>query len=64
VLNASNGQSGRTYYVRTSTNLDLPLNEWTFVATNNLTVSGNFTITVINRVSPTDPQRFYILQTQ
>jgi PKD repeat protein len=64
VLNGSNGQAGRTYYVLTSTNLHLPLSQWTRVATNVLSASGNFTLTVTNTVSPNVPQRFYILQAQ
>ena len=65
VINGSNGQSGGTYETLTSTNLALPFNQWTPVATNILNVSGNFTITATNVVNRTDPQRFYrILQTQ
>ena len=64
VLNGINGQSGATYYVLTSTNLVLPLSQWTPVATNTLGASGNFTITVTNTVTTRTPQRFYILQLQ
>jgi hypothetical protein len=64
VLNGINGMSGATYYVLMSTNLTLPLSQWTPVATNVLSASGNFTITATNAVTRTVPQRFYILQTQ
>jgi PKD repeat protein len=64
VLNGTNGQSGGTYYVLTSTSLSLPLSQWTPVATNVLSAGGNFTIIATNTVSPSVPQRFYILQTQ
>ena len=64
VVNGINGQSGGTYYVLMSTNPALPLSQWTPVATNVLSTSGNFTITLTNTVSRTVPQRFYILQTQ
>ena len=64
VLNGINGQSGGTYHVLMSTNLALPFSQWTAVATNVLSASGKFTITATNTVSPTVPQRFYILQTQ
>jgi len=64
VLNGINGQAGGTYYVLMSTNLGLPLHQWTPVATNILSASGNFTITVTNTLTPTVPQRFYILETQ
>jgi hypothetical protein len=64
VLNGSNGQSGATYYVLMSTNLFLPLSQWTPVATNTLGASGNFTITVTNTVTNSTPRRFYTLQLQ
>jgi hypothetical protein len=64
VLNGNNGQSGSTYYVLTSTNLLLPLNQWTRVATNVLSASGDFTATVTNTVTSGAGQQFYILQLQ
>ena len=64
VVNGSNGQSGATYYVLMTTNLSLPLSQWTPVATNILGAGGNFTITATNTVSRTNPHRFYILETQ
>ena len=64
VLNCTDGQSGGTYYVLMSTNLALPLSQWTPVATNVLSTSGNFNITVTKTVTRTVPIRFYILQTQ
>jgi PKD repeat protein len=64
VLNGTDGLSGGTYYVLMSSNLALPLSQWTPVATNVLSASGNFTITVTNTVSPNLPQSFYTLQTQ
>jgi PKD repeat protein len=64
VLDATNGVSGRTYYVLASTNVALPLNQWLPAATNILSTSGNFTITISNTVISTLPQQFYILKTQ
>ncbi len=64
VLNATNGQSGGTYYVLASTNLTLPLSQWTRLATNVLSTSGNFTTLVTNSVTPGAGQQFYILQLQ
>jgi len=64
VLDGTNGQSGGTYYVLTSTNTAVPLSQWTSVATNVLSASGNFTITVTNTFTASTAQRFYILQTQ
>jgi len=63
VLNGTYGSVG-TYYVLMSTNVALPLSQWTPVATNALSTSGNFTITVTDTVTRGVPQRFYILQTQ
>jgi len=64
VINGSNGFSGTVYYVLMSTNVSLPLNQWTPVATNVLNASGNFTITATNAVNLNVPQCFYILQMQ
>jgi PKD repeat protein len=64
VLNGTNGQGGNTYIVLMSTNLALPLSQWTAAATNLLSASGDFSITVTNTVSAKVPERFYILQTQ
>ncbi|MGA2750209.1 MAG: leucine-rich repeat protein [Verrucomicrobiota bacterium] len=64
VLNGINGQSGGTYYVLVSSNLALPLSAWTPVATNILSASGDFSITVTNTVSRNVRQQFYILETQ
>jgi hypothetical protein len=62
ILSATNGIAGGTYYVFSSTNLALPLSQWTPVATNVLSESGNFTTTVTN--ANTTTQQFFILQTQ
>jgi uncharacterized repeat protein (TIGR03803 family) len=62
ILSSTNGQSGGIYYVLTTTNLALPLSQWTPVATNIPSASGNFSITLSNTVTPTVAQRFYILE--
>jgi len=64
VINATNGWSGRTYFVLVSTNVALPLNQWLPATTNILSANGNFTITVTNTFNPAIPQQFYILKTQ
>ncbi|HEY1718651.1 MAG TPA: hypothetical protein VGH42_10235, partial [Verrucomicrobiae bacterium] len=64
VLNGSSGLSNRTYYTLMSTNVSLPLNQWSPAATNTLGADGNFTITATNAVNRNVPQRFYILQLQ
>jgi hypothetical protein len=63
-LNATNGQCGGTYCVLMSTNLALPLSQWTSQATKCLDAAGDFTITIPNAVDPTAPRRFYILRLQ
>jgi polygalacturonase len=45
VMSGTGGVAGGTYYVLTSTNVALPLNEWTPVATNQFDPSGNFIFT-------------------
>jgi PKD repeat protein len=62
IFNGGNELSGLTCYVLRSTNLALPFNQWTPVATNVINSSGNFTITATNAVNPNLPQCFYILQ--
>jgi hypothetical protein len=64
VVNGANGLSGATCYVLMTTNLAQPFNQWTRVATNILSASGNFTITASNSVDPHAPQRSYVLQMQ
>lgn len=64
VLDAQNGLQGHSYAVLRSPNAALPLNQWTPIATNFPTASGNFSITVTNAVDPTAPQRFFILKLQ
>jgi len=64
VMNGTNGLATGTYYVLASTNLSLPLNQWTPVATNMLSASGNFTITATNAVNRNVAKQFYILQLQ
>jgi PKD repeat protein len=62
IINGSNGVSGQTYYVLTTTNLTFPGNLWVPVATNVLGGDGNFSLTVSNVVSATIPQSFFRLQ--
>jgi alpha-tubulin suppressor-like RCC1 family protein len=63
-LSGTNGQSGRTYYTLMSTNIILPLNQWTLVGINRLGNDGNFTFTATNAVSVNALQQFFILQLQ
>jgi autotransporter-associated beta strand protein len=60
VMSGTNGVPYWTYYVLTSTNVSLPVSNWTVVATNAFGGSGNFSFTN----SPHAPQTFYQLQLQ
>ena len=59
VLSGSNGSAGATYRVLTSTDLALPVAQWTAIATNNFDEEGNFSFT---NGAAADAQRFYLLR--
>ena len=59
VLGGTNGAAGKNYYILTSTNVALPLTNWTPLATNSFDVNGNFRST--NGIDVTRPQSFFIL---
>jgi autotransporter-associated beta strand protein len=61
VISGAAAQAGATYYLLTSTNLLLPMRQWTAVSTNVAAQSNNFAFIATNAVSPTDPQQFFIL---
>jgi autotransporter-associated beta strand protein len=60
-ISGTNAQAGATYYLLTSTNLLLPLSQWTAVSTNVATGANNFSFIGTNAVSPNSPKQFYIL---
>jgi len=60
-LNATNGQAGCAYYLLESTNVALPRNQWTAVATNVLGASGPYTFIGTNVVTTGASQQFYLL---
>jgi autotransporter-associated beta strand protein len=62
IFSGTNGAGGDTYYVLSSTNLALPLSQWTYVSTNSFLGNGQFFIT--NPINPGNPQQFYLLQAQ
>ncbi len=64
VFTGSNAQSGDTCYVLSSTNLALPLSQWTPVATNVLSAGSGFTITATNALNHAVHEQFYVLKTQ
>ncbi len=47
-----------------STDLTLPVNQWTPLTTNNYDGTGSFSYTVTGAVTSGQPQQFYRLQTQ
>lgn len=61
VMSGTNGASGGTYSVLTTTNLIVPLSQWTTNASSQFDDSGNFAFT--NGISPNTPQQFYLLKT-
>jgi hypothetical protein len=62
ILNVANGITGGVFTVLMSTNLALPLTNWTTLATNIVGNTSNLTFTVTNAVSQTAPQQLYILK--
>jgi autotransporter-associated beta strand protein len=61
VITGTSGEAGAAYYLLSSTNIVLPLNQWQTVATNVLNASGSFTFIGTNAVKAGDQQQFYIL---
>ena len=60
ILSGIGGTNGGTYYVLTSSNLLVPLTNWTYLATNRFDSLGGF---IFTNASPTNaPQEFYLLQ--
>jgi hypothetical protein len=60
IISGSGGTAGSNYYVLTSTNVALPMNDWTRLATNVFESGGTFSFT--NAVDPNTPQQFFRLQ--
>ncbi len=61
IFSGSNGAPGWRYRVLISTNLMLPASQWLSIATNTFDASGNFDFT--DSISPSGPQKFYLLET-
>lgn len=60
VITGNGGPPEGTYYVLSSTNVALPLAQWTCESTNQFDESGNCTYT--NTINPADKSKFFILQ--
>jgi hypothetical protein len=60
ILSGSGGTSNGIYKVRTSSDLLVPLTNWSFILTDQFDSDGNF---IFTNTTPTNaPQLFYILQ--
>jgi hypothetical protein len=60
ILSGVGGTNNGAYYVLTTTNLPLPLTNWTRIATNHFDGTGHF---IFTNIAPTQaPQEFYLLQ--
>jgi hypothetical protein len=64
VFSGTGGSPMAPYYLRSSTNLLLPLGQWQTVATSQFDAAGNFSLTVAGAVDPAVARRFYRIQTQ
>jgi fibronectin-binding autotransporter adhesin len=62
VLSAVGGTPGGQVTILTSTNLQLPLSQWSTLTTGNFDSNGDFTYTVTGALNSGQPQQFYILQ--
>ena len=62
-IHGTNGTPNGQYVLLQSTNVALPLNQWTPALTNSFNGSGNFNLST-NIVNPSNPREFYILKTQ
>ncbi len=60
IITGTNGTAGQTYNILTSTNLALPLGNWTVLPASTFS-SGNFSIT--NTVDPSARQNYYLIRT-
>jgi autotransporter-associated beta strand protein len=60
IMIGSNGSLGGNYYVLASSNLLVPLTNWTYIATQAFNGDGTFSFT--NNVDPTVPRQFYVIQ--
>ncbi|EEF61857.1 beta strand repeat-containing protein [Pedosphaera parvula] len=59
IFSGSNGSQGGTYTVLATTNVALPLSQWTRVATNSFSPTGNFNST---NVIGANPQRYFSIE--
>jgi hypothetical protein len=60
IFSGGGGTARGTYYVLTSTNLSIPIAQWTLIATNQSDINGNFSTT--NTINYTNSDQFYIIK--
>jgi autotransporter-associated beta strand protein len=60
ILSGTGGAANGTYYILASTNITVPLTNWTVLVTNTFDASGGFSFT--NAVNPGSPQQFFTLK--
>jgi hypothetical protein len=58
----SNGMPGAPFSILASTNMTLPLSNWSVIQTGSF--DGNGSLRFTNAIDPAAPQRFYLLQLQ
>ena len=61
-MGGTGGTPNWNYSVLTSTNLALPLSQWSVIASDQFDLAGNFSFNT--PVNPADGQRFYVLRSQ
>jgi hypothetical protein len=59
-ITVTNGVAGGTFYVLSTTNLTLPLANWSVIVTNSFSASG--TATNVLSINPQENQRFYCIK--
>ncbi len=60
VFTGTGGMAGTNFYVLASTNISIPLSNWTRLFTNQFDGNGSFSVT--NALDANSPQNFYLLQ--
>jgi autotransporter-associated beta strand protein len=60
IISGTNGIPFGNYYLLTSTNIGLPLAQWTSIGTNTFQSDGSFSVT--NAFTPVSPRQFFLLQ--
>jgi hypothetical protein len=62
IMSGTNGTTNGTFYVITSTNIALPLTNWSIVSTSTFGADGSFSVT--NAIDTTKPRQFFDLLQQ